>query len=1045
MRIFFSRLYWMLIFTLFVMTCLLAILLGTPKGASFLVHKSSEISGQRIHINHLDGTILGGLKADNITFSDKPIVLQIQQAEFKLSFRELLSKEIRIQKLKAKRVKVRLPAQNGKPQDQPKKIELPEFSSPLKLDMDSLEVGTLTLQTGNKTQIYKDINISGVLHQSTLTIRQLHCEVQGYHVNILGNFSFLNPFPLSFKINLTDKNGSTLHAQINGTIKYYQLVANANINTPHLPPFTAQIRSHGNIDHLNVDKLVTQALDNTITMTGKIDWKEKLKIKTRFSAAKINPESIIAKFPGNISLTGKASFMDQTLDTKLSASGQLRGIPVDVKTQISLHKKILDIHTAKAFLGENTITLKGTVSSQQASKIKYRIDAPNLNAFHPELNGNLTANGRLDGPWNTVRIASIIKGENISFGSQHIKSLNLELQPTSLPGKHKLNLLAKNIILDNRPISSLSVKGNGNKNQQSLYISLQGGPFGTMFNANLNGQLDLKRQYWAGEINSLQLSATDIPDYRQKKSANIFLSRTKQKISKLCLHGPYEKLCFKSDINLGKHSIISASLKQLPLKRFTPWASFSKNLKEHLSSELKIVGDQQHWQVDASGKLDLNNQIKTRISINQGENEISGNISAKFNKLQWLNLFTEEITQPKGRLVANIKLSGITTQPTLLGTIKLEGGAVRVPLTGTEITKTNLLIDLQPRQTAKLSGEFKSGNGKMILKGIARWPDAPHWNTDIHLSGRNFLATDLPIARVNISPEIHITGTQKAINVSGTLSIPKANIKIEDLPDTAIKPSPDEKIIDGSTIKPQPLATDSVLAINADVGIRLGTEINLQGFGLDTRIEGGLKLHKRPGKPINGDGILHMVDGKYSAYGKELSIEQGALYFNGPLDAPRMNLRVINPIKNIKVGLAITGSPQNPESRVFSTPPMPETEALSYLLTGKPLGSTGESESGMLVNAAAKLGMKKSANRINAIRAKAGFDTLKLEAGDDLTESELVVGKYLSARLYLEYITQLFSSSEIFALRYEFSDKLHLEAESGADAQALDLIYQFEK
>ena len=124
---------------------------------------------------------------------------------------------------------------------------------------------------------------------------------------------------------------------------------------------------------------------------------------------------------------------------------------------------------------------------------------------------------------------------------------------------------------------------------------------------------------------------------------------------------------------------------------------------------------------------------------------------------------------------------------------------------------------------------------------------------------------------------------------------------------------------------------------------------------------------------------------------------------------------------------------------------MSETEALSYLLTGKPLNATGDSESGMLVNAAAKLGMKKSAHRINEIRAKAGFDTLQLESGDDLTESELIIGKYLSARLYLEYVTKLFASSEVFTLRYEFSNKLYLEAESGAESQALDLIYQFER
>ena len=1045
MRNIFSGLYWITLVSFILLVCILAILLGTPGGASFLIQKSTEFSGQRIYVSNLNGTILSGLNAGKIIFTNDSLDLELQEAEFIPSFSALLRKEFHIKKLAAGLISVNLPVQKEAPKEKPQAIELPEFSSPLKVIIDSLEIDTLTVQTGDNPMVYSDIKLSGSLHQSKLKINHLHSRFQTYNVDATGNLNFVQPFPLSIQADLADNNGSTLHAQVKGEVEHYQLIGAANVNNPSFPPLSIQLRSNGDPDHLDISQLTAQTLDSTLTITGKINWKNGLRIDTAFSAQDIDPGKIVAELPGSISLTGTASLIDQIVETQFKATGQLRGATLDLETELTLHDTIANIRLAQISLGKNVATLKGHVSPEQAKDIVYSIDASDLSTFYPGLGGKLAANGRLNGQWKKIEVESKMKGENLFFTTHHIKSLDLDIQPSSILGEYKLNFLANNIVSGEQSIESFSIHGEGNQKRQSLQISLQGGPYGTKLSANLSGQLNSKKRIWKGELNQLHASAADLPGYRQEQATKLVFSKKNQKISEFCLKGPTEKLCLDGDINLDKKSIIHADLKQLPLKRLAPWIPFSKSLTEHASSELKITGNNKHWQLKASGELDPNNRIETLLSFHQDKNTVSGNTIAQFDKLQWINLFTEVIDQPKGRLNANINFSGTATQPTFLGTIQLKEAKARVPITGTEITHTNILIELQPKQTAILSGTLKSGDGNITLKGETHWPEAPRWDTDIHLDGRNFLATDLPVARVNISPNINIKGNEKGIDVSGTLSIPNADIRIEDLPDSTIKASPDEEIIGESSIKLQQTANPSVLAVNTDVNIRLGTEIDLQGFGLDTGIEGALKLRGRQGKPINADGTLNMVDGKYSAYGKELTIEQGELYFNGPLDEPRMNLRVINPIDGIKVGLAITGSPRQPESHLFSTPPMSDTEALSYLLTGKPIGATGESESGMLVNAASKLGMKKSANRINEIRARAGFDTLQLEAGDDLTESELVIGKYLSARLYFEYVTQLFANSEVFSLRYEFSKKLHLEAESSAESQALDLIYQFEK
>jgi len=1041
----FSGLYWVLLISFLTLVCVLALLIGTPKGTSFLVQKGTEISGQKIAISELSGTIFSGLKASNIVFTNENVQLQLQDVEFELLYSALLKKEMRIKKLKVEVIDVNLPDNKVTTEDKPEAIKLPEFSSPINIGLDSLEIGTLTIQASDKPIKYRNIQLSGSLHQSNLKITHLHGEFQTYSLDASGDSSFAKPFPLFIQADLTENNNSTVHAKLEGTIEDYQLTAAANINTPSAPPFTAQLLSHGNLNHLNVNKLTTQILDNTLTVKGKIDWENNLQINTEFSARDFNPQTMVAGLAGKILLKGKASLVNQTLDTQINATGDLRGAPLKLKTELSLHDNVAEIHSAKISLGSNTATLKGHLSPNHAVDIIYHLDASDLSSLYPDLSGKAFARGNLNGKWKQLRIKSKIEGELISYRDYHLRALELNLLPSAKADEYILDFQAQNISSGEQSIELFSMHGNGNQRKHKLHFDLQGGPFGTILSANINGDLKTEKGTWKGDLTDLHISAEDLPDYHQEQSTSILLSKARQNISELCLHGPTEKICLEGEINLANKSFINANLKQLPLKRLAPWVPFSKALPEQLSSELKITGNKEIWQVNTRSKLDSNNRMDAILSLNTDKNTVVGDITASFNKLQWINLFTEQLHQPSGQLNANLKLSGRVVNPDVLGTIKLTDAAAHIPATGTEIGDVNLLIDLQSNQSATLSGKLKSGKGTATLKGQAHWPQLPHWNADLQLSGYNLQAANLPIARVNISPNLQLKGSEKGISLKGTVSVPSADIKIKDLPADIIKASPDEKIIGESIVQPQQAAPRSALTLNTAVDIRLGSEVNFEGFGLSTDIEGGLKLSNRPGKPLNADGTLTMVEGQYTAYGRALTVEHGAFYFNGPLDAPRMNLRVINPLDNVKVGLAITGSPRQPESQLFSTPPMSETEALSYLLTGKPLNATGDSESGMLVNAAAKLGMKKSANRINEIRAKAGFDTLQLESGDDLTESELVIGKYLSARLYLEYVTKLFASSEVFALRYEFSNKLHLEAESGAESQALDLIYQFER
>ena len=74
-----------------------------------------------------------------------------------------------------------------------------------------------------------------------------------------------------------------------------------------------------------------------------------------------------------------------------------------------------------------------------------------------------------------------------------------------------------------------------------------------------------------------------------------------------------------------------------------------------------------------------------------------------------------------------------------------------------------------------LEGSLNSGEGKLLISGEGGLAaDAP---MTISLKGEQFLAADIPAARVVISPDLAIERSSEGILVSGKLVLPAANIE----------------------------------------------------------------------------------------------------------------------------------------------------------------------------------------------------------------------------------------------------------------------------
>ena len=214
----------------------------------------------------------------------------------------------------------------------------------------------------------------------------------------------------------------------------------------------------------------------------------------------------------------------------------------------------------------------------------------------------------------------------------------------------------------------------------------------------------------------------------------------------------------------------------------------------------------------------------------------------------------------------------------------------------------------------------------------------------------------------------------------------------------------------------------------------------LRGRGLNTRLAGELRLTS-PANRLAIHGNIRAVDGTYAAYGQKLRIERSVIAFTGVADNPRLDVEAIRPdLEDVRVGVTVTGTAQNPRIRLFSEPSMTDTDRLSWLILGRASDGLGRTDLALLQRAAYALiaGESDSPSLVERI----GLDQLSVrQAGDgDTRETVVTLGKQISRRWYVGYERSLNAASGTWQLIYRAAQRFTLRAQSGAE-NALDLIW----
>ncbi|GAA0704709.1 translocation/assembly module TamB domain-containing protein [Dyella marensis] len=823
----------------------------------------------------------------------------------------------------------------------------------------------------------------------------------------------------------------------------------------------------------------------TLTLQPALAW------QLEATANKLDPGQLLAGWNGALDFdiatdgTLPQNQPDATLDIRKLA-GTLRDRPV--RAQGKLHLTPQQVVDGKLDLASGGSTVKLDAKPGASNDAQLDLAIASLGDWLPDAQGRVQGDLRLRGKAPKFSLDARLQGNGIAYAGQTVDSLHLNasLPDLSNPGG-QLDLETGAARLGGLDFKRIDLHGEGSSARHSLTLQASGQQLSTR--VALSG--GMKGSAWNGTLSTLDLEPQGIPRWHLQQPSQLGYDNGAMSLSELCLTAGEPQLCVAARQDKAGNLDANYRLRDLPLALLMTFAgpgmpmradgtlggsgSIRRNAAGALSGSASITSprgtvtyvDRADQPLLSYNELALQAQLSPssqnatlhaglndggrvdgQVSINGAQQALGGQLELHLNNLKFIELFSNEVAEVKGAANGSFRFAGTLAQPLVSGQAAVTGFAAEVPSAGLKLSQGQLTVSTTDARQFLIGGSVQSGKGSLRIDGHAGVGEGA--TTAINVKGSQFTAADIPSAKVIISPDLKITQDAKGINVGGDVTLDTADIDVSRLPGAgATQASPDVVVVD----QEQQAEKAKALPITASVKVDLGRKTHLVGFGLDGRLSGTLTVSERPGRATTGQGQI-TVDGIYKAYGQSLQIEQGRLLFaSTPVDNPGLDIRAarkLNPNATIdegqKVGLMVSGTAQRPVLTVFSNPVMEQSDALSYLITGKPLSQVKGGEGDMVGAAAQALGSAAGDLLAKSVGSKLGIDDVGVSSNEALGgTSAFTVGKFLSPRLYLSYGVGLFEPGQVVTLRYRLSHRWNFEAQSATDFNRASLNYRLEK
>lgn len=787
--------------------------------------------------------------------------------------------------------------------------------------------------------------------------------------------------------------------------------------------------------------------DGTLDLASGPGW------SLNFSLTELNPAYADPRLHGRLAIAGRTSGRvdNGAPDLELNVdriSGELNANPVSGSAALTYSSDRVRFDDAVLGVGDNRIEMNGAYGP--SLQLDGRLQLADLTQFGLGVAGAVSGDFRIKPQGDTFSASGFVNGANLAWGDYALERLETRFDlPAARAGSATLEVVSRD--------------------HGSLTTSIDG---------------RILEDRWVGNLLSLSISREPLGEWTLQEATGFSLSGGDLAIEEACLGTASHdgQACIAASYDFSGPLKFATTVRDLPVATLPPYLPTGATLLGDLNitahgdyfenrlngttmlsvDGLGLVANYEGEDVSATFEqasvtaevIDNGLRGNFQFRLADSTDHLSGEIqvdelfdyrsalraqgSLELNDLDLLSFFVPEIGNPQGEIFGRLEAGGSLAAPDISGEIGLRDGSADIRRAGITVSDVGLLLRQSKAGELSLQGSARSGEGYLQIDGDTILGAETGIRSEIRLAGEDFLLMRLPDWQVTASPAINVLLDERQTRVSGELNIPEASITVKSVPETTEKPSPDAIVHRGDeeTIQPRRF-------LSVDITTTLGDNVSFAGFGLSTKLQGAVRVTGNSKSPYQGQGRVVLNEGRYTAYGQNLEIESGELVFNGPLSNPSLNVRATRTASdNTVAGIHLTGTPTQLSSRVYSEPPLSDAEALSYLLTGRPLSNANSAEGDMLNQAAFALGLTTAGSVASRIRNQLGLETLGFQGGGE--NRQFVAGTRIGGRLFVEYAYGVVDKLGTLLLRYQLSRRLMVESRSGS-VRNMDVVYSVKK
>jgi translocation and assembly module TamB len=467
-----------------------------------------------------------------------------------------------------------------------------------------------------------------------------------------------------------------------------------------------------------------------------------------------------------------------------------------------------------------------------------------------------------------------------------------------------------------------------------------------------------------------------------------------------------------------------------------------------LEARVNVAGDVLRVQTALNGTRSGQARLEATAHLENGRIPksspltISGNVDIP--SVAWLSpLAGVRGLELDGALSAVFSGKGTVGEPVLNGDVKGERLAVNWPEQALKLRNGRLQAHIEGDRLQLQQLRFEGQQGSMQADGWMRLANAEA-TMELKLVADKLEVLSSPDRILVLSGRSTLVRDAKHFQLDGKFRADRASIELPSLDTPTIS---DDVVILGKT-KPSVKSAAAAMPLNVDVEADLGNDFYLKGKGLDAQLAGAVQVRITDRRPPRVNGSIRVVSGTYAAYGQKLAIERGVINFTGAYDNPGLNIRAVRKRPegeqlsetNVEAGVEVRGTAQAPVAKLVSTPNVPDSEKLSWLVLGHGLSDMAGNEMGLLGTAAGALFGGKGGG---SLASKVGLDELGVSQTKGLEGLEgtvVTVGKKLSSRAYLSFEQGAGTATSLVKLRYKLTQRITLQFQTGTN-NALDVLY----